>query len=96
MFRGMLAYMLGRAGQRDEANRMLADLLERSERSGIGAFQVAMAHAGLGDLDQAFAWFGKSVEDRSISSVIMGPTFEDLHRDPRFDRLTAQLGLQKR
>jgi hypothetical protein len=53
-------------------------------------------HAGLGDFDQAFAWLDKSVDDRSIGSLIMGPTFEDLHRDPRFQKLKERLGLQKR
>jgi len=92
MFRGMLGHMLARAGQRDEANRLLADLLARRHRTRVGAFQVAMVYAGLGDFDQAFAWLDKSVDDRSIGGVIMGLTFEDLHRDPRFQRLRRRLG----
>ena len=96
MFRGLLGYMLARAGQRDEANRLLADMLARRERTGVGAFQVAMVHAGLGDSDQAFAWLDKSVDDRSIQSMVMGPEFEDLRRDPRFQKLNERLGLQKR
>jgi TolB-like protein len=96
MFRGLLGFMLGRAGQRDEAMRLLADLRARREHTGSGAFQVAMVHAGLGDLDEAFAWLDKSVDDRSISTMIMGPTFDDLHRDSRFQKLTDRLGLQRR
>lgn len=96
MFRALLGYMLAKAGQRDEAKRLLADLLARSERTGVGAFQVAIVHAGLGDRDQAFAWLDKSVDDRSIGSVIMAPVFEDLRRDPRFQKLNGRLGLPKR
>jgi TolB-like protein len=94
-FIGFLGYVLARAGQRDEATRILADLLARREKTGVGAFQVAMVYAGLGDFDQAFAWLDKSVDDYSISSGIMGPTYEDLHGDPRFERLRKRLGLQK-
>ena len=59
----------------------------------------ATVHAGLGDIDQAFAWLDKSIEDLSIAnpyigSEIMGSTFEDLHRDPRLQRLRRRLGLQ--
>jgi hypothetical protein len=51
---------------------------------GIAAFPIAMLYAGLGDLDQTFAWLEKSVDDRSINSGIVGPTFQDLRADPRF------------
>jgi len=95
-FRALLGYMLAQAGQRDEAKRLLAGLLARWERTGVGAFEVAMVHAGLGDTDQAFSWLDKSVDDRSIQSMVMGPEFEDLRRDPRFQKLSERLGLQKR
>jgi TolB-like protein/Flp pilus assembly protein TadD len=95
MFRGLLGCLLARAGQRDEANGLLADLLVRRERTGIGAFQVAMVQAGLGDLDQAFIWLDKSVDDLSINSMVMGPNFEDLQRDPRFQKLKERLGLRR-
>jgi hypothetical protein len=50
---------------------------------------------GLGDFDQALAWLDSSVDDLSLDELIMTPTFEDLHRDPRFERLRRTLGLQK-
>jgi TolB-like protein len=95
LFIALLGYMLARGGQREEANRILADLVARRERTGVGAFQIAVVYAGLGDFDQAFAWLDKSIDDRSIGSVIMGPTFEDLQGDPRFERLRRRLGLHK-
>jgi eukaryotic-like serine/threonine-protein kinase len=95
MFRALLGYMLAKAGQRDEAKLLLADLLARSERTGVGAFQVAMVHEGLGDRNEALAWLDKSIDDRSIGSVIMSPVFEDLRRDPRFQKLNGRLGLRK-
>jgi serine/threonine-protein kinase len=94
MFVGLLGYMLARAGQPEEARRILADRLARREQTGVGAFQVAMVYTGLGDLDNAFAWLDKSVDDLSISSMIMGPTFDELHGDSRFELLRGRLGLQ--
>ena len=91
----LLGHTLARAGQREEANRILADLIARSQRTGSGAFEVAVVHAGLGHFDEAFAWLDESVDDRSLKLSIMQPTFDDLHRDPRFERLRTRLGLQK-
>ena len=95
LFRGLLGFMLGKAGQRDEAKKLLADMRARFDRTGVGAFQVASIYAGLGDVDQTFAWLNKSIDDRSISTMIMGPTFKDLRNDPRFEQLKERLGLQK-
>jgi len=54
--------MLARTGKADEANRILADLQARREKTGVGAFHIAMVYAGFGDLDQTFAWLNKSID----------------------------------
>lgn len=94
LFVALLGYMLAQSGQQLEARQLLAGLLDRHARSGDGTFHVAVVYAGLGDLDAAFSWLDRSIDDRSIGSVIMANTFEDLHRDPRFDQLRRRLGLQ--
>ena len=94
LFRALLGYMFGRSGQQNEANLLLADLVARRERTGIGAFHIAVVYAGMGNRDETFAWLDKSIDDRSIVSFIMGPTFEDLHDDPRFKKLRRRLGLE--
>jgi serine/threonine-protein kinase len=93
LFTALLGNMLARTGKADEANRILADLQARREKTGVGAFHIAMVYAGFGDLDQTFAWLNKSIDDRSIVSFIMGPTFEELRSDPRFNLLRRRLGL---
>jgi TolB-like protein/Tfp pilus assembly protein PilF len=89
-----LGHVLARAGQREEATRVLEDVLARQKRTGVGAFEVAIVYAGLGELDEAFAWLDRSVDDYSLKVQIMAPTFDTLHRDPRFERLSRRLGLQ--
>lgn len=83
---GLLGYVLGRSGDRAEAQAILSDLLAGRKQS-HGAFGVALVYAGLGDYDNAFTWLEKASKEGSIRVYIMDPLFEDLQRDPRFDRL---------
>lgn len=91
MITAMLGHIMASSGRREDANRILADLIDRRTRTGTGAFHVAVVYAGLRDYDKAFHWLDRSIDDLSISSVIMRPTFEDLHFDPRFRRLRQRL-----
>ena len=83
---GLLGYTLARAGHEAEARGILADLLAGRQRS-HGAFGVALLYAGLRDYDRAFAWLERARQEGSIRVYIVDPLFDDLHRDPRFDRL---------
>jgi tetratricopeptide (TPR) repeat protein len=83
-----LGYALARGGQWDEAMSILSDLLAGRKHS-HGAFGIAVVYIGLRDYDEAFAWLEKALEESSSRVYIVGPLFEDLHRDPRFDRLWA-------
>jgi tetratricopeptide (TPR) repeat protein len=99
-----LGYMLARGGEREEARRIGARLLERSRRGESMAFELALVYAGLGEFDQAFTWLDRSIADRSLHGgpgnpahlLIVSPLLEDLRRDPRFERVRERIGLQKR
>lgn len=90
----LLGYALARGGHGAEAREILADLLA-GRRESHGAFGTAIVHAGLGDYDQAFAWLEKSADEYTLDSYVMGPMFEELRRDPRFDRLRQRIGLPR-
>ena len=90
-----LGYALARAGRLDEATAILSDLLTGRKNS-HGSFGIAVVYAGLRDYDQAFTWLDKAVDENSVTRDFMLPLFNDLHRDPRFERLRARLGLQAR
>ena len=92
--RYLLGYALARAGQREEAQRILTELLAGRERGKISPFDVAVVYAGFGDNDQAFDWLNKAADEKTMDwETIKEPLFEDLHRDPRFERLRQRLGL---
>ncbi len=82
----LLGYAMARGGRTDEALEILGDLLV-GRRHSHGAFGIAVVYTGLRGYDQAFAWLQKAVEEGSVRPYIMDPLFEDLHRDPRFDRI---------
>jgi tetratricopeptide (TPR) repeat protein len=98
------AYVLARAGRRREALRIHAVLLERARRGGGGAFQVGLVYAGLGDLDQALAWFERAIADHSLHGgpsspglmlVLPGPLSADVQGHRGFEPLRERLGLPR-
>jgi TolB-like protein/tetratricopeptide (TPR) repeat protein len=95
---GLLGYMLGRAGQREEALRTHAALLDRWHRGVGDAFAVALVYAGLGDFDQTAAWLDRARADSSLGFALMtvGLPFDDMRGDPQFERLRERLGSQGR
>ena len=91
-----LGFMLAQAGRIREAQQIRDRLIELHERAGGGAYGVAVVYAGFRDFDHAFEWLDRSIDDRSLRYNIMEPAFEELRRDPRFERVRIKLGIQKR
>jgi hypothetical protein len=55
-------------------------------------------YAGLGDLDQAFAWLDRALDDGSMVlnpwyGEVVEPAFRELREDRRFQRVRERLGL---
>jgi tetratricopeptide (TPR) repeat protein len=62
--RGHLGNTYARAGKVREARECLREIRERVEKAGVGAYDMALVHAGLGEKDQAFEWLERASEDR--------------------------------
>jgi serine/threonine-protein kinase len=90
---GILGYMLGRSGRRDEAREVLEALIDRSEKINGDAFDVAIVHAGLGDMDRSFAWLARSVDDRSFGFDWLSLIEAELRRDARFAGIAQRAGI---
>ncbi|MEJ2679802.1 MAG: hypothetical protein P8174_12140, partial [Gemmatimonadota bacterium] len=60
---GQFGFILARAGQREEALRVRARLLERWRLGQGEAYPVVLVEAGLGDMDAAFAWLDRAFND---------------------------------
>ncbi len=81
-----------RAGQRDEARRMLAEL-EAQPPTPWSAFGLALAHAALGDNDAAFRWLEFQPPHAWVPWVRVLKEFIGLRADPRFPEFLRRLNL---
>ena len=57
---------------------------------------MAFIHAGLGQLDEAFALMNRSLDDHDnwlVFSLTHLPTLDELRPDPRFQELRRRIGL---
>src|SRR2546427_7317853 len=93
---GALAHVYARAGQREEALKLVSELKRiEAERGNIPTFSFTWAYAGLGDKEQAFAWLERSYQERRQRMVWLNvdPLLEPLRSDPRFHDLVRRVGL---
>ena len=86
-----LAFALARSGQQAAARAILADLLAGRTHS-HGAFGIAVVYTGFKDLDKAFEWLEKSIDDGTVRTYLLHPVLVDLHRDARFEAIMNRLG----
>jgi serine/threonine-protein kinase len=92
---GNLGRAYARAGRTKEALNILSDLRRRYVEGHARAMDVASVYVGLGDLEQAFQWLEKACERREYLVLLkVGPGFDPLRSDPRFDQLLRKVGLQ--
>jgi serine/threonine protein kinase/Tfp pilus assembly protein PilF len=90
-----LAYAYGMLGEKQEAQKILDDLLEESKRQYVSPYSFALIHIGLGDKDQAFEYLDEALERRedALVSLKVNPRFDSLRSDARFDALLKRIGL---
>jgi serine/threonine-protein kinase len=81
----MLAHTHAIAGNRSEALELLVDLEYERKTRYISPYDIAIAHAGLGDTASALAQLHAAVEDRSAWMVFF-------QVDPRLDVLREEAG----
>jgi serine/threonine-protein kinase len=95
---GALAHAHAMAGHKDEARRLLNELVTVAPPRRPSSYEVALVHAGLGQKEEAFVWLGKAFTEKNeyLNYLLVDPRFENLHRDPRFNELVRQIGLVPR
>jgi TolB-like protein/Flp pilus assembly protein TadD len=92
---GSIGHVLALNGDRVGAKRILAELLDMSERRYISPYSIAVIHIGLHNMDEAFNWIEKLYEECNDWLVWLGvgPEFDPLRSDARFDSLLRRIGL---
>jgi eukaryotic-like serine/threonine-protein kinase len=91
----MLAGTYAAAGRPDEARRITEEMVKRSQKRYVCAYEVATTYAGLKDRESAFLWLRKSLDERADCSpwIAADPKLDPLRADPRFQDLLRRLGL---
>ena len=87
-----LGYAYTAAGRRGDALKILSEM-EHLPR--IPPQEFAIIHVGLGDREEALAYFGRAAAERfgPLAYIGVDPLFDGIRSDPRFADLMRQLNL---
>jgi hypothetical protein len=85
-----------RIDRRDEAEEIMHRLEEEARQSYVRADVLAMGYAALGDTTKAFGCLDRAHQTRSAGLIYLhlDPGYAPLRGDPRFNQLTARIGLR--
>jgi serine/threonine-protein kinase len=85
------------AGKKDEALKIVEELIELSKQRYISPYCITLIYASLDDNDQAMDWLNKAYEEH-VSELIylkVDPYLDNLRSDPRFQEMLKKMGLAK-
>jgi tetratricopeptide (TPR) repeat protein len=91
----LLGYTFALDGDRSAATRALAELLDRSRRSYVPPFNIAMIYNGLGERARTLDWLEKAYADRDVRLTFLKVErkWDPLRSDPRFASLARRMKL---
>lgn len=90
-----LAHALAQDGKREEALALLRKLERPAPENYVSPYDVAVVHAGLGQIDEAFKWLNRAYDEHAAFLVFVGwdPRFSRLRKDVRYTELARRIGL---
>ena len=90
-----LGYLYGKAGNIEQAQKILNDFLAGSKRQYFSSFMIATIYSGMGETDKVFEWLDKAHEARDATQTFIRVhlPFYDLHSDPRWKEQMKKRGL---
>jgi serine/threonine-protein kinase len=91
---GQLAFALATTGDRVAAEAVVRDLLAMEATGYLPPYGVACAYAGLGDLDAAFAWLNRGIDEHAahMNTIRVVPALYPLHGDRRWRDVLTRMG----
>ena len=93
--KGYLALWLGKAGNRDEAQKLLAELKESAAEGYVRPNTLGMVYIGLGDKAQGLDQLENEVSSRGPLAIrfAVAPEWDDVRSEPRFKALLKRMNL---
>jgi len=89
----MLGHGLASAGKKEDAQKILDQLVERSKTRYVPSYWVAVVYNGFKDREQVLKWLQRAYEERSSWLVWCNvePRFDWLRGDPEFSSLMSAM-----
>lgn len=90
---GLFGYLYTIAGRPEDANAILANLLDRRETEFVPASALAYIYAGLKDYESALTWLKLAYEERNYQLTWLNEDYfwDNLRDDPRFQDILARM-----
>jgi TolB-like protein/Flp pilus assembly protein TadD len=88
-----LAHALGLSGSRRDARRSLQELESLKTKKYVPAYDMAIAHLGLGDKGRALDWLDKALEERSgwLAYLAVEPRLDELRGETKFSEIVKRV-----
>jgi eukaryotic-like serine/threonine-protein kinase len=92
---GVLGGVYAKSGARDKALEILDQLTAIARENYVAPGAWAMLYIGLNQLDEAFEWVARACDnhDTIVCYLAVGPTYDPLRFDPRFETMLERIGL---
>jgi eukaryotic-like serine/threonine-protein kinase len=89
-----LGYVYGLQGNKREAEKVLAELMQRSKRTYVSPSLLAYVYVGLGDRERTLSALEQAYQehDQEMIYLKVDPMFDQYHSDPRFQELLRGMG----
>ncbi len=90
----LLGQAHARAGQRDEANKILTQLNQEAKARYVSAYGVGLVFLGLGDKNRAIEELERAYRENdggNVYNIKIDPMLDDLRGTPRFEELAEKI-----
>ena len=90
----LLGHVYGTIGRKDEATKLLGQILDISKSRYVDPYYFALIHLGLGDREAALSALEKSFEElngNTLEYIRTDPFLDPLRGDPRFEALAEKI-----
>jgi eukaryotic-like serine/threonine-protein kinase len=92
--KGFLGYTYAAAGRTQEARKTVKQLEADFRNHFVCPYEIGTIHLWLGEKDEAFRWYEKAYDERSICMSLMkyDPRLDPIRSDPRYESLIRRVG----
>lgn len=92
-YRALLGRAYALAGDKAKALTILQELKALSQQRCVSPFDIAVVHAGLGDVNSALHWLEEAYSQRVFRIIELTlPMFDSLRPDRRWQELVRRIG----